>query len=58
MPVPIKIIFSLVVLGVAAAGYFFLSWLGQVLTPYLSLFLGVFSVISFWIFPEVTHKKK
>ena len=29
MPVPIKIIFSLVVLGVAVAGYFFLDWLGQ-----------------------------
>lgn len=58
MPVPIKIIFSLVVLGVAIAGYFFLRWLGQDLTSYMALFLGVFSVVSFWIFPEVTNKKK
>lgn len=58
MPVPIKIIFSLVVLAVAVAGYYFLVWLGQEFTPYLSLFLGVFSVVSFWIFPEVVHKKK
>lgn len=58
MPVPIKIIFSLVVLAVAVAGYYFLVWLGQEFTPYLSLFLGVFSVASFWIFPEVVHKKK
>lgn len=57
MPVKIKIIFSLVVLAVALAGYFFLDWLGQDFSPYLALFLGVFSVISFWIFPEVTHKR-
>ncbi len=58
MPINIKIIFSIVVLAVAIAGYFFLDWLGQSFTPYLSVFLGVFSVVAFWIFPEVTHKKK
>jgi hypothetical protein len=58
MPVPIKIVFSLVVLGTAIAGYFFLDWLGQDETRYLALFLGVFSVVSFWIFPEVTKDKK
>lgn len=59
MPVPIKIVFSLVVLAVAIAGYFFLDWLaqGQGISRYLALFLGVFAVISFWIFPEVTNKK-
>lgn len=57
MPVRIKIIFSLVVLAVALAGYFFLDWLGQGVSRYLALFLGVFSVVSFWIFPEVTSKK-
>ena len=59
MPVPIKIIFSLVVLAVAVAGYFFLDWLGQGdgISQYLALFLGVFAVISFWIFPEVVNKK-
>ena len=58
MPIRIKVIFSLIVLAVAVAGYFFLNWLGQDLTPYLALFLGVFSVVSFWIFPEVSNKKK
>ena len=58
MPIPIKIVFSIVVLAVAVAGWFFLAWLGQDLTPYLALFLGVFAVASFWIFPEVTNKKK
>lgn len=59
MPVPIKIIFSLVVLGVAIGGYFFLDWFsaGQGISSYLSLFLGLFCVISFWIFPEVVNKK-
>ncbi len=58
MPVKIKIVFSLVVLAVAIAGYFFLDWLGQDFTPYLALFLGGFSIFAFWVFPEVTHKKQ
>lgn len=58
MPVKIKIAFSLVVLIVAVAGYFFLAWLGQDFTPYLALFLGAFCVFAFWVFPEVSHKKK
>ena len=58
MPIPIKIFFTFVILAVAVAGYFFLISLGQDITPYLALFLGVFSVIAFWIFPEVEHKKK
>ncbi|MGI9424334.1 MAG: hypothetical protein ACR2PA_14165 [Hyphomicrobiaceae bacterium] len=57
MPVHIKVIFSLVVLVVAVAGYVFLDWLGQDLSRYLAIFLGLFSVAAFWIFPEVSHKK-
>ena len=57
MPVHIKIVFSLVVLLVAVAGYFFLDWFGQGFSRYLALFLGVFAVVAFWIFPEVTNKK-
>lgn len=57
MPVHIKIVFSLVVLCVAATGYFFLDWLDQGISRYLALFLGVFSVAAFWIFPEVSNKK-
>lgn len=58
MPEKIKIAFSFLVLAVAVAGYFFLEWLGQDLTKYLSLFLGGFCVFAFWVFPEVSHKKK
>ncbi|MCB1519105.1 MAG: hypothetical protein KDJ37_00860 [Hyphomicrobiaceae bacterium] len=57
MPYKIKVIFSLVVLAVAYGSYLFLGWLGQDVTPYVALFLGIFSVGSFWIFPEVSHKK-
>ena len=31
--------------------------LGQDLSSSLALFLGVFAVFSFWILPEVVHKK-
>lgn len=58
MPVKVKIIFSIVVLLGAIAGYFFLHYLGQDLTPYAALFLGAFCVFAFWVFPEVSHKKK
>ena len=58
MPVMVNVIFSIVVLATAAAMYAFLSHLGQHITPYLAIFLGVFSVAAFWIFPEVSHKKE
>ena len=59
MPVNVKIVCSLVVLAVAIAGYFFLGWVqGGGISRYLALFLGVFSVVSFWIFPEVANTKK
>ncbi|MEM7750953.1 MAG: hypothetical protein AAF346_22065 [Pseudomonadota bacterium] len=57
MPTPVKLVFSIVVLGVAFAGYVFLTWLEQPISSYLALFFGAFSVVSFWIFPEVIHKK-
>ncbi|MAI44635.1 MAG: hypothetical protein CBC34_001785 [Hyphomicrobiaceae bacterium TMED74] len=56
MPTGIKIMFSIIVLAVAIAGYYFLDLNGLGVSKYLSLFLGVFSVIAFWIFPEVGGK--
>jgi len=58
VPFKIKVVFSIVVLIVAVAGYFFLQNLEQTFTPYLALFLGAFCVFAFWVFPEVSHKKK
>lgn len=57
MPANIKIVFSAVVLIVAALSAWFLNSLGHQTTPWLAVFLGVFSVVSFWIFPEVTRAK-
>lgn len=57
MPFPVKLVFSILVLAVAYASSAFLQSLDQDLTPSLALFLGIFSVASFWIFPEVIHKK-
>ena len=57
MPPKIKIAFSALVLIVAVASAWFLASLGGEVTPWLALFLGVFSVASFWIFPEVTNTK-
>lgn len=58
MPFVVKVVFSVLVLAVAVAAYAFLSWLQQPVSSYLALFLGAFSVVSFWIFPEVVHEKK
>lgn len=57
MPVKIKLVFSAVVLVVSWLSAWFLHSLGQETTPWVAVFLGVFSVGSFWIFPEVTNKK-
>ena len=57
MPVRVKLVFSIVVLIVAALSSWFLASTGGEVTPWLALFLGVFSVVSFWIFPEVGSKK-
>ena len=58
MPTAIKIMFSIVVLAAATTGYYFLDLNGLGVSKYLSLFLGVFAVIAFWIFPEVGGKGK
>ena len=57
MPVQFKMMLSLVMLVVAAAGAWFLDWLGHDTTPWVAIFLGVFAVASFWVFPEVNNKK-
>lgn len=57
MPNNVKIILSLVVLAVTAAGYAFQGWLGQETPKYAVAFLGVFMVISMWVFPEVQRRK-
>lgn len=57
MPNHVKILLSLVVLAVAAAGYVFQDSLGQVGPKYAVAFLGIFMVVAMWIFPEVQRRK-
>lgn len=56
MPSHIKLMLSLVVLAVAAAGYVFQSGLGQEGPKYAVAFLGAFMVVAMWIFPEVQRR--
>ncbi|MFG1346851.1 hypothetical protein V5F59_18330 [Xanthobacter autotrophicus DSM 431] len=56
MPNHIKLMLSLVVLAVAAAGYVFQSSLGQVGPKYAVAFLGAFMVVAMWVFPEVQRR--
>lgn len=57
MPNHIKVILSLVVLAVAAAGYVFQSSLGLTGPKYAVAFLGLFMVVAMWMFPEVQRRK-
>lgn len=56
MPNRVKIILSLLVLAVAAAGYAFQAGLGQEGPKYAVAFLGIFMVIAMWVFPEVQRR--
>jgi len=57
MPKRIKFYLSIIVAIVALGGYFFQRYLGMDTQSYAALFLGATSIISMWIFPEVTTKK-
>lgn len=57
MPTPIKAVLSVVKLLVAAAGFWFQQSLGQDTAKWVVAFLGVFMVVSMWVFPEVARTK-
>ena len=57
MPFPVKMGLTVIVLLVAIAGWFFMGHLGQTGPQYAILFLGPFTAISLWIFPEVMRSK-
>ena len=57
MPPKIKIGLSLAVALAALAGWFFMSYLGQVGPQWAVAFLGPFMVVSLWIFPEVMRNR-
>lgn len=57
MPPRIKIIISIIVALVAIAAYFIQASIDEVGPSYAALAFGALSIISMWIFPEVSHGK-
>ncbi len=57
MPLLSKIVLSIAVALVAAAGWFYMYHLGQTGPQWAIAFLGPFMVVSLWIFPEVMRSR-
>ena len=57
MPPRIKIILCIVVALVAIVVFFFQASIGQIGPSYAALAFGAISIISMWIFPEVSNDK-
>lgn len=57
MPPMVKISLSVMVALAALAGWIFMRHLGQTGPQWALAFLGPFSVVSLWIFPEVMRTK-
>lgn len=58
MPSKVKVYLSIIVALAAIGGFFFQQHLGMERQSYAALVLGVIAIVSMWIFPEVSHKKK
>ncbi|MFD1702971.1 hypothetical protein ACFSCV_08125 [Methylopila henanensis] len=57
MPFPVKMGLTIVVLLAAAAGWFYMGHLGKTGPQLALMFLGPFTGVSLWIFPEVMRSK-
>jgi hypothetical protein len=55
MPFRVKFGLSLAVAIAAAAGWFYMGYLGQLGPQRAVAFLGPFMVLALWIFPEVAR---
>jgi hypothetical protein len=55
MPFRVKFPLTLTVALVAIAGWFYMGHLGQTGPQWAVAFLGPFTVVSLWIFPEVAR---
>jgi hypothetical protein len=49
--------FSVIVAIAAVGGYFFQAGLGNTGPSYAALAFGAISIVSMWIFPEVSRKQ-
>ncbi|HEY6979372.1 hypothetical protein [Reyranella sp.] len=56
MPFRVKFPLTLAVALVAVAGWFYMGYLGQIGPQWAVAFLGPFTVVSLWIFPEVARQ--
>jgi hypothetical protein len=54
MPANVKLTLSAIVLVVAGLAAWFFAGAGKAAAEYAAIFLGLFMVVSMWIFPEVT----
>jgi len=57
MPPRIKIIISIIVALVAIAAYFIQASIDEVGPSYAALAFGALSIVSMWIFPEVSRDR-
>ncbi len=57
MPKKVKVIFSIIVILAAIAGYMFQAAIGQTGPSYAALAFGALAAVSLWIFPEVSRRK-
>jgi hypothetical protein len=55
MPPRIKIIISIIVALVAIAAYFIQASIDEVGPSYAALAFGALSIVSMWLFPEVSR---
>ena len=56
MPFRVKFGLTVTVALVAIAAWFYMGYLGQVGPQWAVAFLGPFTVIALWIFPEVARR--
>lgn len=57
MPFFVKIGLTVMVAMAALGGWFYMGYLGQQGPQNALVFLGPFSVVSLWVFPEVMRDK-
>lgn len=56
MPFPVKFGLTVIVALVAATGWFYMGYLGQIGPQRAVTFLGPFMIVALWIFPEVARR--
>ena len=58
MPSSIKLLLSVLVVGVAAAAFLLQRNLGNLSPGYVSLAVGLLMIVGMWVFPEVKKEDR